>query len=150
MRSSRLLVFAAALVPLLGSLLLGCPRPPDERTGEACLGFTECGECVGQPQCGWCIEGGAGTCIPNQGETDPSTPPPSCSGEGQSWRYRIPDDPALPDGAPYCPRLSATGEPLEEAAPETTGDEAGGEETGGDEAGGDETFGEEPMPEEGT
>lgn len=93
----------APLIALMGVTLVGCPRPPDDRTANACAEYETCGVCAAQPQCGWCMEGGDGVCIPNQGEDNPSEAPTSC-GEGRSWRFLIADDPALPDDAPYCPR----------------------------------------------
>ena len=66
-----------------------------------------CGVCAAQPQCGWCVQDGSGACVPNLGEEDPGTPPPSC-GEGRSWRFLIADDPSLPPGPPYCPEEVAS------------------------------------------
>lgn len=97
----------ALLVPAALALLLGgCPQDPDDPTGEACLAFQECGECAGQPQCGWCMEGGAGTCIPARSETDRDTPPASCTGADETWHTAIPDHPSL-EGPPYCPRVAS-------------------------------------------
>ena len=113
MRTSSLATGAA----LAALFLLGCPRPPEERTGVACLEHTECGVCVAQPQCGWCMHEGVGSCIPNVGETEPGTPPQSCTDVGETWHFRIPDDPALPEGPPYCPRVASPDEaPASEGA----------------------------------
>lgn len=88
---------------------------PDVRTGDACASFAGCGECVGQPQCGWCVTDGVGRCMANRGETAPAEAPETCAAPG-AWHYLIRDDQSLPEGAPYCPPV---------AAPEqTSGDEA--------------------------
>lgn len=111
----------------LSLVLLGCPQGPDDPTGEGCLAFDECGECAGQPQCGWCMEGGAGTCIPARSETDRATPPASCTGAGNTWHTQIPDHVSL-QGAPYCPRVA----PPDAQAP--ADDTTGGEEPDQEEA----------------
>jgi hypothetical protein len=91
------------LVLALALTASGCPQP-DSRDPEACMRFAGCGECVGQPQCGWCMDGAEGRCVPNRGEDERDEPPAGC-GEGKTWHYRIRDDPALPSGAPYCPEV---------------------------------------------
>jgi hypothetical protein len=87
---------------------------PSVRTDDACAQYTGCGECVGQPQCGWCITEGQGRCAANAGETSPSEPAEACGG---TWHYLIRDDQSLPEGAPYCPAVA----PPEQ---QTSGEEA--------------------------
>lgn len=111
------------LVPVAFAIALGgCPQGPEENTGEACLGFEECGGCAAQPQCGWCMEGGAGTCVPARSETDRDTPPDSCAGAGKTWHSRIPDHPSL-EGPPYCPRVPSPAEDEPAQEQDTSGDE---------------------------
>ncbi len=93
----------APLIALMAASLVGCPRPPDERTASACAEYASCGVCAAQPQCGWCMQGDEGVCIPNRGEGQPAEAPDSC-GDGHHWHFLIADDPALPEDAPYCPR----------------------------------------------
>lgn len=98
-----------AWIVALSLALAGCPRPPQDRSREACPQYESCGLCVAQPQCGWCVADGEGVCVGNVAEESPESAPASC-GEGRTWHFLVPDDPALPPGAPYCP---------EERAPET-------------------------------
>ena len=100
-----------AVVVFITVLATGCGRPPDDRNPEACTQYESCGICAAQPQCGWCMSDGAGVCVPNLGEGEPATAPDSCG----DWRYRIADDPALPEGAPYCP------EEVDDSEPQTAG-----------------------------
>lgn len=105
-----------ALSLAVSSMLVGCPRPPQNRDRESCPQHESCGVCVAQPHCGWCVADGEGICIGNVAEESPETAPDSC-GEGRTWHFLVPDDPSLPPGAPYCP---------EERAPEATEPEASG------------------------
>jgi hypothetical protein len=100
---------------ILGAAACGNPATqPTDRDTSACAQYTGCGECVGQPQCGFCMIDGQGRCVANAGETTPETPAAACAG---TWHYLIRDDQSLPEGAPYCPAV---------APPEaqTSGDEA--------------------------
>lgn len=105
---------------------------PDDRTPDACARFTTCGECVGQPQCGFCITDGVGRCVANRGETNPSEPPEDCA-PPSTWHYLIRDDQSLPEGAPYCPPVAPP-----EAADSSGGEELGSSETKADSSGGEE------------